>query len=137
MMGMASGSNLPLFINKMDGGKLELDQNISNDTLQIDHNLGDIPKGILLYRLTGDIESSSTQAGIIWALWIYNQTGSTGAWIKNSVVYASSNGAVASLGVQSNISSGIRNITSSKFDIYSASTRPLLANEDYYWIAWI
>lgn len=130
-------SGLPSFINKMDGGKIELTQDLSNATLEIAHNLEDIPKGIILYRLTGDIESTSTEAGVIWCIWIYNATGSTGAWIKNSIVYSSANGANAYLGTQANVTTGIRNITNTKFDVYAASGRPLLANEDYYWLAWV
>lgn len=136
-MGMAGGNGLPSFLTKLDGGKLELEQNIVNATLQVSHNLGDIPKGAIVFRYSGDITNASTEAGIIYAAWIYNPTGSTGAWLQNSAVYSSSVGAAASLSAQGNSSAGIRNFTNSKFDIYATSSRPLLADKDYYWLAWI
>lgn len=136
-MGMAGGNGFPLFLTKLDGGKLELEQNIVNATLQVSHNLGDIPKGVIVFRYSGDITNASTEAGIILCVWIYNPTGSAGAWIGNSITYASTSGNVATLGAQHNITAGIRNITNSKFDIYATAVRPLLADKDYYWLAWI
>ena len=133
---MASGSKLPSFMSKLDGGQLALEQDITGSALQIDHNLGEMPDGICVFRLTGDITSASTESGIIWGFWVYNPTGSTGAWIANSNTYAAKNGSAAVVGAQSNITAGIRNITNAKFDIYGTSGYPLLASENYYWFAW-
>lgn len=136
LMAQMAGSGLPSFLTKLDGGRLALEQNISNATFQVEHSLGETPKGIIVFRYTGDITNASTEAGIIWAVWIYNPTGSTGAWIKNSISYTALVGVEAGVGVQSNVSAGIRNITNLKFDIYATSSRPLLADKDYYWLAW-
>lgn len=128
---------MPSFLTKLDGGRLELVQDVSNATFQVSHNLAEIPKGIIVFRYSGDITSASTEAGMIWAVWIYNPTGATGAWIANSYTYFSRSDKIAAIGAQSNITSGIRNITNSKFEIYAGRDQQLLYDKDYYWLAWI
>lgn len=129
------GNSLPSFINKLNGGTLTYDSDLTTAE-QITHGLGAAPKVVIVYQLNSDITNASDSNCIIWALYVESPTGSTGAWIANSLTYFQRAGQPASVGGQANVACGVRNITSTTFDILGSSTHPLKAGITYYWLAW-
>ena len=133
-MAMASASELPSFITDLASGSFTPDADLTS--LQINHNLGTAPKVVFVYRLDADIESSSTFTSPIVCFYIECINGSSGAWIKNSITYFQRANAAANIGMQNNITVGVRNITNQTFDLVGTTGNPFKADLTYYWLAW-
>ena len=132
---MAGGAVLPSFMGNIAGGTITLNENLTGN-MSVTHNLNELPKGIVVYRLTGDVTNASSEKMLIAGFYVENATGSTGDWCMNSIYLASGNGAKATAGIQNNDTVGIRKVTSTTFTITGKAAIPFKAGETYYWIAW-
>lgn len=126
-------------MQKIDGGSFTLDSDLpKSESMTINHSLGQIPNGIIVFTQDANPTNTSTELAIIYSTWI-KYANDDATWSNASTYLHSQIGSNALPSYRNSNVGGISNATSTNFKIWSSSQigRGFKANKQYNWIAWI